>query len=122
MQLKLLADLLIYCFIIEAVVQLLIKGSILNPIRNKLLVFCVTRGYDFIRELITCGYCFSFWVSGCFLLVLWVTGGVPVLFSNQLVNMLSLLFILQRGSNAIHGATDRYFDTHKDMRYNRSQD
>lgn len=105
-------DLIICIIVVEAITELIIKSIIFSRIRN----FFISRS-TFFEYLLTCGYCFSFWVSFFLIMLLISYNRLPVLIDGVL-NYLFIFFIMQRGSNMLHGAIDRYFDTRKDIRYN----
>lgn len=108
-------ELFVMSLLVEALTQALITATPLAFIRD----FFMVR-WAFFRELLSCKYCFSFWVSVLVVSVFSYTTIVPQLIGGpKLLNFIVLLFITHRGSNMVHGLIDRYFDTTKDIRYNK---
>lgn len=104
--------LFISIFITEAITELSVKSFILAPIRNYLM-----SKFKFFEYLLTCGYCFSFWVTAFIMILLSIFDSLPIIINN-LLNIFFIFFIIQRGSNMLHGLHDRFFSTKKDIRYN----
>lgn len=98
---------------VEAVTEVAIKGEIFFRVR----AFIIERN-EFLSQLVTCGYCFSFWISFLVCVVLEMCDELPQIHFNFFLNFIVIWIVLQRGSNMLHGAIDKYFDTRKDIRYN----
>ena len=100
------------CIVVESITELVIKSFILNKVKSFLMSKSV-----FLEYLLSCGYCFSYWVTLLVLILLSCFNHLPIIL-DSLLNYFFIFFIIQRGSNIIHGSIDRYFDTRKDIRYN----
>lgn len=109
--LKIAVDIFLLALLTESITEILVKSTIFRPIRDKL--FSINNRW--ITELITCGYCFSFWVSLLVTTVFHLMN--PIEF--KILNFTVIVIITHRLSNIIHGSIDRYFDTRKDIRYNK---
>jgi hypothetical protein len=105
---------LILIILVELTTELIIKSTIFLPIR----VYFINKS-KFLEELLTCGYCFSVWASMLWCIIFYITDNMPILVLNSLLNFGIIWLISHRLSNLLHGAIDRYFDTRKDIRYNR---
>lgn len=101
--------------IVESITEVIIKSVIFTKVRNLFIKRSV-----FFEYLLTCGYCFSFWTS-LFILILLICYNQEPHILNGVLNYFFIFFIIQRGSNMVHGAIDRYFDTRKDIRYNKEE-
>jgi hypothetical protein len=108
--------LLISIVAVESITEVVVKSYIMSNLRNYLM-----NRFKFLQYLLTCGYCFSFWATFLILILLVITGSTPKIMNNML-NIFFIFFIIQRGSNIMHGMVDRYFDTRKDIRYNREKE
>lgn len=98
-------------FITEAITYICVNSSIARPVR----AFLVSFNYDWLTELVSCGYCSSFWVSV-------IVNSIYLVYISakfSLIKFIVIVIIVHRLSNIIHGSIDRYFDTRKDIRYNR---
>ncbi len=104
--------LLTVVILVEATTQLVVKASIFHKLRN-----WIQNKSNFFGELVNCGYCFSVWASIFWNLVLLLTGTSVQMFNNQLLNFIIFVIITHRLSNYLHGVSDRFFDTSKDIRY-----
>lgn len=98
----------------EILTQVIIKGEIFLSIRT----FFIEKNIIFLNKLLTCGYCFSFWVSFGISFIFYYTDNLPIILSNNVINFLSVWLLSQRGSNILHGCIDKYFDKKYDIRYN----
>lgn len=106
--------LILSAILTEAITELIVKGNILRDFRS-----FVQSKSNFLNELLGCGYCFSFWAAAVVnLLVFFSLGVLPVQIGKGLViSFIVSVFVVQRLSNALHGAIDKYFDTRKDLRF-----
>jgi len=106
--------LLVFILVIltELTTELIIKSSILSPIRYYFMFKS-----KFFMDLLSCGYCFSVWSSLFWCLVFEFTNNFPNILNNLFLNFIVILFISHRFSNILHGLIDRHFDTRKDIRY-----
>jgi hypothetical protein len=97
------------CLATEAITELVIKSVIFKGFRE-----LASRG-GWLKELFSCGYCFSVWVA------LGLIASVPVvilpLSDWAFVNVLITLLIIHRGSNIIHNIIDKWTDKYYDMRF-----
>ena len=108
----------------EALTQLGVKADVFNTVRDYL-----RSKSQFLDELLICGYCFSVWVSLAVNLLLFFLGEpiIYIKFSDfgvlsLLVNFFISVILVHRFSNYLHGISDRFFDTRKDIRYNKEDD
>lgn len=106
--------LLILLLLTELTTELIIKSTIFLPIR----IYFINKS-KFLGDLLTCGYCFSVWSSMFWCITFYITNNIPMLVLNSFINFVIIWLISHRLSNMLHGAIDRYFDTRKDIRYNR---
>lgn len=104
----------------ETLTQLAIKADIFNSIRDYL-----RSKSSFLDELLICGYCFSVWAAIAVNLVVYTAGDplIYIKFNNlgaldTFINFCVSVLITHRLSNYLHGVSDRFFDTQKDIRYN----
>lgn len=111
-----IAAILVLAVLVEALTELFAKSYIFQGIRSRL---SVNSGLEI---LVSCGYCLSFWFSLLITSLSFLYGTLPYLAESAAVNFLVAWILLQRLSNFVHGAYDRYFDTRKDIRYNRLSD
>jgi hypothetical protein len=112
--------LILLVILTEALTQLVVKASIFENLRNFL-----SLKSKFLTELLSCGYCFSFWASLFFNLIFFLSD-MPLLkfdfgILSWLLNLLFSVILVQRLSNYLHGVSDRFFDTAKDVRYTNFQ-
>lgn len=105
--------LFILVLLVEATTQLAVKASVFYKIRK----FIESKS-EFFGELVTCGYCFSVWASLFWNLVFLVTSNYIYLVESKLLSFLIFVILTHRLSNYLHGVSDRFFDTSKDIRFN----
>jgi hypothetical protein len=106
-------NLFVVSLLVETITELCIKSFIFKPIRAKIF----SLNSEFLTELFSCGYCFSVWVAlGLNLSIYLVNSAI---YSNSLLILVIVALLSHRISNIIHGSIDRYFDTRKDIRYNK---
>lgn len=104
-------------FLSESITTIIRKADPIRP-----AVDFVSSKSNFLRDLLSCGYCLSFWV--CLFLtttVATITSNDVLFFEfnflNKVLNYSVMLIISHRFSNIIHGAIDKYFDRTYDKRY-----
>jgi Protein of unknown function (DUF1360) len=103
-------------FLTESITNICLKATISHPIR----AYIISKMYNTkIGYLLTCGYCFSFWVSLLLLTLSYTVTTVPILVESGMVNFVVILLVVHRLSNIIHGTVDKYFDKQYDIRYNK---
>ena len=102
--------------LVESITQICIKSIITEPIRVYIIAKYPTSKLTYF---ITCGYCFSFWISLGLLSLSYCVSSPPSLVSNAYINFIIILLLIHRLSNIVHGAVDKYFDKRYDIRYNR---
>jgi len=108
---------LIMALLTEALTEVLVKSFIFQKVREVIFNFNVT----YLTKLITCGYCSSFWLSVAVnIAAYFLSASYPSILSIVFINLLVNVLIVHRLSNMLHGSIDRYFDTRKDIRYNRN--
>lgn len=92
---------IIFAIVTESIVELVTTGSIFFSIRN----WIAKKPYlSFVHDLISCGYCFSVWVSGL------VTLAYQITFCDMIViDYLITLFLVHRLSNLVHELFSRWF-------------
>jgi hypothetical protein len=112
MVLESLLIIIVSSIVVESITELIIKSFIFNKIKS----FFISKSV-FLEYLLSCGYCFSYWATLFIMILLKTFNHLPILLDSPL-NYLFIFFIIQRGSNIVHGSVDRYFDTRKDIRYN----
>lgn len=110
---EVIISILLISLLVETLTELLIKSSIFRPVREK--IFSI--GSDFLTELFSCGYCFSVWTAFAVNICLFLLNFS--LYNDSYLNLIICWLITHRISNILHGSIDRYFDTRKDIRYNR---
>jgi len=96
-------------FITEALTELVIKSVLFKPLRA-----VVSKWGSWFGELLSCGYCFSFWVAA---VVVCVARPVVPMSGNGYLDLFFTLFIVQRLSNVIHNIVDKWTDKYYDQRY-----
>jgi hypothetical protein len=111
---SILLALLVLALIVEAITYIVLKADLLERPRNY-----VVEKSAFLRELLSCGYCTSFWVSIVILSSYTLSGNSIQLFEMcpYWLNGIFCLLFIHRFSNIIHGSIDKYFDKDKDLRY-----
>jgi hypothetical protein len=96
---------------VEGATELVCKSSIFFDIRTKLSAL-----HPFLKQLLGCGYCTSFWVASipagffAFKLASSVFG--------WLATFVLLIVVLQRLANFVHNANDKHLDKFYDKRLN----
>jgi hypothetical protein len=110
-------NILYYLLLLICLTELLVEVCIKSEI------FFTTRKYfieknGFLSKLLTCGYCFSFWIAFILTVIFLITNNLPIILSNSILNFISIWLLVQRGSNILHGTIDKYFDKRYDIRYN----
>jgi len=103
--------------LIESLTSLLLKADILNRPRN----FLIERS-SFLQELLSCGYCFSFWISLFLLSLVYLSRQeIPLAITFiPFIDFFLNVIIFHRLSNIWHGMIDKYFDKYYDKRYRSS--
>lgn len=111
----------ILVIITESLTYLFLRGDIFFNIKLKISSIC-----KFLEDLLSCSYCFSFWVSfGVNFLFPLIVGRFPVqLIDNVnifmvLVNYILSVIIIQRLSNYLHGFKDKFMSVEYDIRFNK---
>jgi hypothetical protein len=99
----------VLAFLTEAITQIVIKSTIFEPFRR-----FVSKAGSGVKELFSCGYCFSFWVA--FLLTPYSNLSLP-LTGFHLVNTVLLVLVVHRLSNVLHNVIDKWTDKYYDTRY-----
>lgn len=94
---------------VEGATDLVCKSSIFAGLRTKL-----SSLHPFIKQLLGCGYCTSFWMATI------PAGFFAFKFAHPLPEMLALFVFLvvvfQRLSNYMHNINDKHFDKFYDKR------
>lgn len=93
----------------EALTEVAIKSTIFKPIRER-----VSKVGVWVKELLSCGYCFSFWVA--WFLTTLSDLRFPLTDIN-VINCLLMALIVHRSSNVIHNVIDKWTDKYYDTRY-----
>jgi ABC-type iron transport system FetAB permease component len=96
-------------FATEAVVELLVKSVVFEPVRK-----FVSR-VNWFKQLFSCGYCMSVWVAAA--AVACVPVAVMPLSDFVLVNILATTLVVHRLSNVMHNVIDKWTDKYYDMRF-----
>lgn len=103
----------------EALVELISKSLLLANFRE----FFMYSDYPilkFIGDAVSCGYCCSFWTAMFLVLISGFTLDFfisNIFILNAFINFVFSVLIIQRCSNYLHGLSDRFFSTSKDVRY-----
>jgi len=82
---------LILAIVAEAITEIVTTSAIFFPLRSK-----VTKLSSFFGTLITCGYCFSVWISVI------LAFASPINIMNCVVSYALSIFLIHRLSNIIH--------------------
>jgi hypothetical protein len=112
-----LVNLCVLILLVEAITYMIMKAEPLQPLVNG-----IKELHPYLEDLLSCGYCLSFWVT---LIVVSLFQGTAVqpleLFEftkfSALFNFLIVLPIVHRLSSVLHGGIDKHFDRHLDKRY-----
>lgn len=96
-------NLLILSLLVETITEVTIKSLIFKPLRLR-----ISEISNRFKELLSCGYCFSFWVS--FFTVLIFSSLKPEIVENDFLNFVVTVLIVQRLSNFIHNFNDCWLD------------
>jgi len=98
---------LIYSILVEEVTEIVVKSSLLNQLKKRLLR-SDSKVCNLLHDLLDCGFCFSFWVS---LLVTILFFDNRVLLEEK-VPLLVFALLLHKASNTWHNFFDfiRYFN------------
>ena len=97
----------------ELLTELAVKSEIFKPVREKL-----SGVSPWLKELLSCGYCFSVWVAfgGVFLTQI----SYPLV-GNQWVDLGLTALVVHRLSNILHNVIDKWTDKYYDMRFINSE-
>ena len=108
-----LSSIALLAIIVESITYICISADLLDKPRTALKESC-----RFLEGLLSCGYCFSFWVA-LILLVIYSSSSSIILIDGvtSWINFIFCWLLLHRLSNVVHGAIDKYFDRQKDLRY-----
>jgi len=104
--------LLFLVIVVEALTELAIKSVIFRPLRNK-----ISSWHPWLKELLSCGYCFSVWVAFAAVLIL---GFVLKLTGNYWIDAFITAVVVHRLSNFLHNFNDKHLDKYYDVRYTNS--
>ncbi len=95
-----LVQFLLCVVVVEALSELIVKSGILSKPRE-----FVKQQSEFVKELISCGYCTSVWVS--IIPAIYLVTQVNI---NPLAAFLIIWFSLHRLANYLHNINDKHFD------------
>lgn len=91
---------------VEAITEIIVDSKIFLPLRNyiaKKAMPDIPTGrntiFNFLHDLISCGYCTSVWVSS-FVMTLLVISGTKIFY--PVINEIILVFFIHRMSNLFH--------------------
>lgn len=84
----------------EAVTEIITKSELFNPIRKFFFNRRQNKFFNFIHELLDCGYCVSVWV-GLF------SAYIFFFMNNAVFNVFIIGIVLHRLSNVLHFIIDR---------------
>lgn len=98
--------------LVEAFTELVIKSQIFAPFRK-----WVSRG-DWLRELFSCGYCFSVWVA---LGVVFLTQTSYPLMGNHWVDLFLTAIVAHRCANVLHNIIDKWTDKYYSLAHVNSE-
>lgn len=105
--------LLCLSLVVEALTEVIVKSQIARPLRETLSSKSV-----FLKELLHCGYCTSFWITAP---VIILCGKVIPLSGGIVLDTLLTILIVQRISNVIHNVIDKWTDKYYDTRFVNSE-
>ena len=108
--------LLLIAVLTEALTEILIKSVVVKPIRFFLISKINKEQFTY---LLSCGYCFSFWVAVTLNFTSFLLIDFPTLITYKTINYCLIVVLTHRLSNILHGAIDKYFDKRYDIRYNK---
>ena len=84
----------------EAITQLITKSEFFRPIRKFFFSRKENRFFNWIHDLLDCGYCTSIWV-GLFVVI------YMIFVNNMILNVFFAGIVLHRLSNVLHFIIDR---------------
>jgi len=88
----------------EAMVELITKSKFFNPLRAKIFDLGINnKFFNWLHELLDCGYCFSVWV-GMFFAILFFRN---INLIHVYIDWVFMGLVLHRTSNLIHNIMDR---------------
>ncbi len=89
----------------EAITELVVKSDFFAPLR-KSLYNKNNKIFDFIHDILDCGYCFSVWAALFTLTIIFIV-------DNIFINYFIYIIVIHRLSNILHNLIDRT-DRNKD--------
>ena len=99
--------LLISSVLTEALVELLVKSDFFSFLRNFFDERAsINRLYEFVSDLLVCGYCTSVWIAFFVSILLIIFNGNIFLFKNNIFNLFFIWIFIHRFSNVIHFCID----------------
>jgi hypothetical protein len=99
---SLLITLILSIVTTEAVVELVVKSEFFSPLRAWFFDRRKNKAYNFIHELLDCGYCFSVWVAFLVSIIL-----VDLSFISGFFGWFIAWMVVHRTSNILHFVIDR---------------
>lgn len=119
---SIITNMLILLFLIlinEALVELITKSILLEYLRD-FFTNSNSSLLNFIGYILNCGYCCSFWTAMLLVLIFNFSFNFYIsnlILVNFMINFIVSVLAIQRCSNYLHGISDRFFSTNKDVRY-----
>lgn len=97
----------------EALTELIVKSQIFSLPRT-----WISSRSSFFKELLSCGYCTSFWAALAFTIG---SGMVLPFTQSRLLDFLVTVLVIQRLSNVLHNVIDKWTDKYYDTRFVNSE-
>ena len=95
-------NLIISIILTEAVTEVLVKAEITKPIRAWLFKHKKTKVFNFLHELLDCGYCTSVWIGSAASILF-----IDTILINECISWFIFGLIIHRMSNLWHFVIDR---------------
>jgi len=93
----------------EALTEGATKSVLFKPLRDKLSGFS-----NWLKELLSCGYCFSLWVAFGVVFLAQIHYSLT---GNQWVDLVLTAFVVHRLSNILHNIIDKWTDKYYSLAY-----
>lgn len=89
----------------EAVVEIVVKSNIFEPVRKFL-----EKRNSFLFQLVSCGHCFSMWASLLVVSVFFIGANISIEGVSNILLFPVGVILVHRVSNYLHMFIDRYVD------------
>jgi len=84
----------------EAITQLITKSEVFRPIRKFFFIRKENKFFNWVHDLLDCGYCTSVWVG-------WFVAICMITINDIILNVFFAGIVLHRLSNVLHFIIDR---------------